>query len=196
MTRRLPPAQLLAAMARVAEGHLVCLTAGEAAVAHTGTAVSDLGGRRRGELQGACQDLGIRSVTHGGLPDAGLGAVPARIDETLEGTADSVATTLVFTVWWSDPHPDHQAAGQAAARLAARRGIPVAGFPIWAPHWKDPSAVLRDKAVVLTPDAGSRAARQAALARYASQTEPLADGLEAVLPAALLRWTTEIAIRP
>jgi LmbE family N-acetylglucosaminyl deacetylase len=187
----------LAAVARVAEVHLISLTNGESAIDHLGFEVADLAARRRAELVHAARDLGVSSVQHCGLPDGGLIDVPEDIDTALSAVARERVPTHILSVWWADPHPDHQAAGEAALRLAAHHGIPVAGFPIWAPHWSDPhTAVDPATALVMSVDAKASNARTEALARYTSQTEPLSDELEPVLPAEILQWTTEIAIRP
>ncbi len=187
----------IAAVARLAEVHVLALTDGEAAVAHVGLDIPGLRARRRAELAAACRDLGVRGQTHVGLPDGGLADLPDRIDVALADTAAHLNPTLVLSIWWDDPHPDHRAAGLGALRLARHRHVPVFGFPLWAPHWSDPGAVIDPaKAVMMRPDDQSVSARASAVGRFGSQLEPLAAGFDAVLPRFVLDWTTEIAIRP
>jgi hypothetical protein len=50
--------------------------------------------------------------------------------------------------------------------------------------------------VPVSRDPASRRAKRAAIACYRSQTEPLAAGLEAVLPPAVLSFPHEYVVRP
>lgn len=100
--------------------------------------------------------------------------------------------TLVVAPWRHDAHPDHDAAGRAAATAAHRTGAMLWEYPIWWWHWAHPNeAPWSDlRRLRLTDDAIRR--RAEALGHHRSQTEPLSDahGDEALLQPHFLRHFT------
>lgn len=146
-----------------------------------------LGVTRRAELDAA-------------LRAQGLGHVPVRWlglqDSALERDADDLRAALepelkgadaYLAPWPGDPHPDHRAAGSAAAAVA-----PVTAhgwsYPIWMWAWTDPDRDLIpwDRAQLVPLDPAAVAARRAAVACFASQVGPGPDGSPPVLAAGLL----------
>ena len=87
----------------------------------------------------------------------------------------------VVSLWRYDPHPDHQAVGQAAVAAAERAGTGVAEFALWTTHWTDPADV-HDEVVLLDAGEPAMLAKREALACYASQREPLAVDLDPIPP--------------
>lgn len=117
-----------------------------------------------------------------GLPDGRLGTVA-----DLAGRIGDVLTpaTWCLAPWPDDGHPDHEAAGCAAADAAAKVGAALAYLPIWAWHWQDPrQATFLQRASLVPLDEATRRRKRAALAEYRSQTRPL--GGEPALPGHVL----------
>ncbi len=90
--------------------------------------------------------------------------------------------TLVVAPWRGDGHPDHEAAGAAAALAADETGARLLEYPIWAWHWGSP-ADLPAELVRLDLGPAGRRAKEAALQCHRSQVEPLSQlpGDEAVV---------------
>jgi LmbE family N-acetylglucosaminyl deacetylase len=162
------------------------LTAGEACLDEVGVVEPGLAERRLREWADAVRLLGATPGSCAGLPD---GALAGHVDEA---AAVLAATTgpgdALLVPWRHDPHPDHAAAGRAAAVAARQRGSALLEYPVWAPYWMRPDEVTESGGtctVVRTgPAADSR--RRVALAAYRSQREPLAPGLGPVVPPLLL----------
>lgn len=185
---------LLAGLARRgAAVDVLCLTSGEAAVAHTGTDVPGLGDRRERELWAAARRLGVRSVVTARLPDGGLLEAPGTALDAVLRHVDRHGTVHLVTLWRDDPHPDHRAAAHAALRAGVTLGVPVHEMLLWTPHWTPPEEVT-DDVTRLALDEPDRAARARALASYTSQTQPLAPGLEPVLPPDVVSWPHEVLV--
>ncbi|MGA8210298.1 MAG: PIG-L family deacetylase [Nocardioidaceae bacterium] len=170
-------------------------TRGEAALDHLGVPVPGLGSRRETELRAAATALGVTEVRVVGLPDGGLGSRADDLRTAVFGALHELSVAAIATLWRADPHPDHRAAAGAALAAGEDAGIPVAELGLWSTHWTDPLAVTEQTLVVGADDASQRA-RAVALGCYRSQTEPLAPGLAAVLPPAVLEWPHEYVLRP
>ncbi len=179
------------------EVHVVCASAGEAALSHVGVDIPDLARRRVAELREAMLTLGVSSVTVPGFPDGRLSEREDDLVDELVVAVRARGARHLLTVWWEDPHPDHITTGRAALRAAEETGTDVSGYPVWAPHWSDPMLLPTEDDVltVLTCSAEARAGKAAALASYASQTEPLTGSVEAVLPRAVVEWPLEMLVR-
>ncbi len=188
-----------AALARLARDgvavHVVAMSAGEAALDHVGVHLPGLADRRREEIAAATAALGATSLTVVGLPD---GALVQCQDEMRDAVLAAVAehgACAVATLWRHDPHPDHQAVARAAVEAAVSAGVGLAEFALWTTHWTDPAQV-RDEVVLV--EAGEQAVlrKGEAIACYASQNEPLTDGLAAIVPADVRTWPHEYVVRP
>ncbi len=156
---------------------LVVATDGEAAFPGLDAAARrELGAARRLELAAAmrAQGLGAVPVTWLGLPDSGLADHAAPLRDALVPLLHEADAYLA--PWPGDPHPDHRAAGLAAAAAA-----PVTAhgwsYPIWMWAWTDPVDAPWERARRVPLDAAAKDARRAGVACYSSQTPVLAEGL-------------------
>jgi LmbE family N-acetylglucosaminyl deacetylase len=162
------------------------LTAGEACLDEVGVEEPGLAALRLREWRTAVDLLGADPGPHGLCPD---GAVAAHADLM----AGAIAAELdpgdtVLAPWRHDPHPDHEAAGRAAAVAARERGATLLEFPVWMPYWMTPDIVgsTGDHWAVVPTGPQAEQAREAALAAYVSQREPLRPDLGPVVPSLLL----------
>jgi LmbE family N-acetylglucosaminyl deacetylase len=168
---------------------LVIATDGEAAFPDADERQrADLARARRCELYESlhAQGLGAIAVHWLGLPDSGLAEhrdeLAAALAEQLDG-AD-----LCLLPWPGDPHPDHQAVGDAALSVA-----PVAAhrfaYPVWMWHWRTPSepVIPRDHAVTCRLTDRQRRRKAAGIAAFASQRKPGPHGEEPILSPEMLR---------
>jgi LmbE family N-acetylglucosaminyl deacetylase len=142
---------------------------------------------RRAELVTAlrAQGLGDAPVHWLGLPDSGLADHRRELSAALAPLlADADA---YLAPWTGDPHPDHRAAGFAAAEAA-----PVTAhgwnYPVWMWAWLTPDdpAVPWDRARLLALDDAALDAKRAAIAAFTSQTGPGPDGTPPVLGPGML----------
>ena len=173
--------------------HVVSLSRGEAALRHLGRELPGLGRRRRAELRSAGGALGARSATALSWPDGCLDQHADELQRVVVALVEEHRPRCLLTVWREDPHPDHRAAASAATAASRICGVAVAELPLWAVHWTDPATVTGELVRLhVTPQA--IAAKQRALAAYVSQTAPLADDVEPVLPAAVTRWPHECVV--
>lgn len=181
---------LRAAHAAGADVELVVATDGEAA--YPGASAEEraaLGRTRRDELREALTALGLGPVAvHWlGLPDSGLAAAEAALVDALQPllrTADAY-----LAPWSGDPHPDHAAAGRAAAAAAPVTAHGWA-YPIWAlaRQRPDDDRIPWSQAYSYALDSPTRAAKRAAIARFTSQLVRAPGGSPPILPAAVLRF--------
>ena len=171
--------------------HVVCLSAGEAALDHLYVAEPDLGERRVAELALACAELGVQCHETPRWPDGRLDVCTDEAAAAIGGLVEDLDPDVVMTLWRHDPHPDHQAAAAVAGRVAGDR--PVVEMLLWAVHWTDPATVDVDVRPVETSAEGRRA-KARALASYPSQTQPLRQGLYPVVPQSALNWPHECVV--
>jgi LmbE family N-acetylglucosaminyl deacetylase len=91
---------------------------------------------------------------------------------------------LCLAPWPSDPHPDHQAVGRAAAVTTAAAGVTLWQYPIWMRHSVRPDDervdVARLRVVRLSPS--EQAAKRAAIDTHTSQLRSPFPGFGPVLP--------------
>jgi LmbE family N-acetylglucosaminyl deacetylase len=179
----------LQALHRVgAEITLVVATDGEAAYP-----TLDAGGRRdlartrRAELSAAlrAQGLGEVPVHWLGLPDSDLARCAPALRAAL--TPLLAAADAYLAPWTGDSHPDHRAAGFAAAEAAPVTAHGWA-YPVWMWAWLTPDdlAVPWERAHLIVLDDAARAAKRAGIAAFTSQVGPGPAGLPPVLDAAML----------
>lgn len=185
---------------------LVSATDGERSHPDSPTLTSpQLAERRTHELDHALALLGhARSERlHLHLPDSGLADHEAELADHLG--AHLGGARLVLAPWRGDGHPDHEAAGRAAARavhdyaaVLAAVGTATAApvlweYPVWAWHWSDPDSDPAEglpwrRARVVRLDSHERLAKREAVACFVSQLEPLSNDSAdaAVLPSQVL----------
>jgi LmbE family N-acetylglucosaminyl deacetylase len=173
--------------ARGAVVRVVSVTDGEAAYADApGPGASELGVKRRGELRWALRKLCSQHVEtlRLAIPDGEV----RNFENKLFASIESMITpaTLIIAPFEEDGHPDHDAAGRVACRIARAHGLAMVRYPIWAWHQSDPEKVRRLpwRRFPLTPEAQRAKAR--ALECFASQTSP---GFSApILPPHVLQY--------
>lgn len=170
---------------------VVTATAGEGShphsSAHPRKRLADV---RRSELRAAiaelCPDAMIRCLD---FPD---GEVAAHVGELVDMLVEAIGTdgsdVVLCAPWRGDGHPDHEAAGRAAAIAAARTDALLLEYPVWLWHWGGPADLPVVHASRLPLEKAARDAKRAAVAAHASQVGPLsgAPGDEALLGADLL----------
>ncbi|MDQ2706197.1 MAG: PIG-L family deacetylase [Actinomycetota bacterium] len=179
---------------------VVAVSDGEASHPHSRTTNRrELGLIRRAEQHLALARLGLgRAEVHRcGLPDGRLAEHEPGLADTLTGLLDEHSWCV--STWAHDGHPDHEAAGRAAAIAAARTGALVLSYPVWTWHWArpgDPRVPWTSARKVPLPPAITHAKHHAVHA-HASQIQPLSarPGDEAILgPPALARLTRDFEV--
>lgn len=173
---------------------VVVLTDGEASHPHSPTcSPADLAATRRRELAAALDELAPGShVTWVGLPDGALAdALPTIVTTLVEIVGDHGDAVILAAPWRQDRHPDHDAAGRAAAAAALRTGAGLVEYPIWLWHWGQPGDLPADAGILrLTPAEVTR--KRSAIGHHLSQIQPLSDqpGDEVLLSADVLAHFT------
>ncbi len=170
----------------------VLATAGEACVDHVMPRPPEIAARRVAEWHAALDELGFTSRHVLDVPDGQVGAHEPVLTATLsrilaDAAADGRAVVLAAP-WRHDPHPDHRAAGRAAAAAASAGRAMLWEYPVWMTYWAEPGAVESggQRLLVVPHDpAADRAHRRACLA-FASQLDPLAPGATPVVPLTML----------
>jgi LmbE family N-acetylglucosaminyl deacetylase len=126
------------------------------------------------------------------LPDSALAGREGELADHL--AAHLAGARLLLAPWRGDGHPDHEAAGRAAARAvkdqasvsasvgAASPAPALWEYPVWAWHWAHPDADETDdyglpweRARVVTLEPHERATKEEAVACFTSQVRPLGD---------------------
>jgi LmbE family N-acetylglucosaminyl deacetylase len=176
--------RLLAALDVTARA--VTLTAGERCFDGTGEDPDRVAHARLAEWRCALGELGVEPLRCGHLPDGGL---EHHLDDAVALLADALASgSAVLAPWRHDPHPDHAAAGTAAARVAEAAGVPLLEYVVWAPYWLDPSDVAAHGGVLVAALTGPREDERwrRALGCFTSQFHPWRPGWPPVVPADLV----------
>lgn len=172
------------------EVHLVLVTAGEGSHPHSPTTPpTELARRRRIESATALEQVAPgATTTFVGVADGAVAAAGSDLATRLVDLLGDARRTLLVAPFRGDGHPDHEAAGRAAAVAARRTGASLLEYPVWFWHWGDPDTAPWDDllAVRLTPD--EVAAKQRAVASHVTQVAALSDapGDEVLLTEAFL----------
>ena len=168
---------------------VVAVTDGDASHPDSPTLTPErLAALRVEESRRACAVLGLPEPVRVGLPDSGVHAHEERLTEAIVSAVRGglAADCLVLSTWRGDGHPDHEAAGRAAAAACAATGARLAEYPVWTWHWAEPGDPRvpwhRRRRVALTDAA--LAAKRAAVDEFVTQVAPLSDqpGDEEILP--------------
>ncbi|RCV49792.1 PIG-L deacetylase family protein [Marinitenerispora sediminis] len=105
--------------------------------------------------------------------DAGPGA--CGVDELAARLAEACADFQVCVApWEGDRHPEHETAGSAARRAAARTGAALLGYPVWLWNWavpEDPRVPWRAAHRIVLPEE-ARGAKAAAVAFLLHRLHP------------------------
>ncbi len=117
------------------------------------------------------------------LPDAN---VTAHEEELVDALSDLLAPGMhLIAPWPQDFHPDHEAAGRAAERVAHRFGLDLSFYLFWTWHRGRPELLQNLPMVKLPLSEGERARKLHALDAHASQLEH-PDGQPILSPELLL----------
>ena len=129
--------------ARGRPAHVVCLTDGGAShPASRHWPHQRLAALRRDEMVEALRRLGgdpQRDLTWLGFPDAALHRLHgpgADLSATLVALCDRLGTEILIAPSPADPHCDHEAGAEAAARVCKRRpSLQLWQYPVWSRWW-------------------------------------------------------------
>lgn len=131
---------------------------------------------REAELRNAVEALAPHAALDVlGLPDGALAEHEDALLEALVRTIGDGRDALVVAPWREDGHPDHEAAGRAAATAAHRCGARLLEYPVWFWHWGTPADAPWHAAVRVDLDEPARAAKRAAIDHHRSQVRALSD---------------------
>lgn len=147
---------------------------------------SDLNAVRAQELDDALLVLGAGAIRTQRLhiPDGRTVHAQLRLREAIEALARPPC--LLVAPYERDGHPDHEAVGRVCLEIAARLGLALVRYPVWAWHHAGVD-LLSDHRWVRYPltRAGS-AAKSRALQCFRSQLEP--EGRIPIVPAHVLPY--------
>jgi LmbE family N-acetylglucosaminyl deacetylase len=171
---------------------IVAITDGEGAYTDT----PDLGSTRVLEQTEALHRLGVSpgSIHRFHLPDRNVSSHEDQLVDLLLPLAN--AETHLIAPWQQDFHPDHEAAGRAAARVAQRKGLPVSYYLFWTWHRGEPSMLDGPATARLALSDTELKTKLHALQAHASQFEH-ADGQPILSPELLVpaRRQFEVYVR-
>lgn len=159
---------------------VVAVTDGENAYPNT----PRLGALRRREQISALACLGVQAekIIRFGLPDRDVASREEELMERLEPLISE--NTHVLAPWHGDFHPDHEACGRAAQKLADRAGATLTSYFFWTWHFGTVAAVRALPLRNFSLDGESLNVKAAALGCYRSQLER--ENGEPILPDPLL----------
>ena len=166
---------------------VIVATLGEHSHPHSPTvSPHELAALRRVEVVRAIDEVAPGSAVHLlGLRDGGLRDQAETLRRAVTAVVDGRSGVLIVSPWRGDGHPDHTAAGDAAAAAAEAQGATHMEYPIWGWHRSTPDSPEWPWARVRTLPLGGHEVAQkvAALGLHRSQTEPLSDlpGDEAIV---------------
>jgi LmbE family N-acetylglucosaminyl deacetylase len=163
--------------------YLVLLTAGEAShPPREDMSRHAVATQRLAEMDAAVELLAPGApVVFLGAPDRAVAEVEDPVAAALREILGDGAGTVVLAPWRHDGHPDHEAAGRAAARAAADAGAMLVEYPLLAwthrrPEdlpWEQVQVVRLDEATLETKLAAIRAHRSQV--RTAGSSRPALD---------------------
>jgi LmbE family N-acetylglucosaminyl deacetylase len=147
----------------------------------------ELGRTRRRELEDSLRSQGVGDIHVDwlGFPDSGLAGCLDELVMRLRPTLSDAEFCLL--PWPGDPHPDHQAAGQAAL-LAAPITTHCWSYPIWLWHWirPDDEVIPWAKAFRHELDGDQRRRKADGIAAFVSQLKPGPAGEDPILTSEIL----------
>lgn len=168
---------LATAHERGLEVDLVLLTAGELSHPASPTHSRAQLGRRR--LQEAKDALGTvapgAALTMVALGDGSVAGSEADVAARLVDLIGDGEGTLLAAPWRHDGHPDHDAAGRAAATAARRTDARLVEYPVWWWHWGTPDEAPWEALRRLDLSDRARAQKDLAIAAHSSQVESISS---------------------
>ena len=154
---------------------LVLLTAGELSHPSSPTHPREvLAERRLAESQAALRAVAPgAATTRMAIGDGTVSDYEAAVAARLVDLIGDGAGTLLAAPWRRDGHPDHEAAGRAAATAACRTDATLVEYPVWWWHWGVPAEAPWPAVRTLRLTAQARAGKHRAIAAHSSQVLPL-----------------------
>jgi LmbE family N-acetylglucosaminyl deacetylase len=136
--------------------HLFVCTAGEHSHPDSTThRPEDVAALREGEVRSALGELAPRAaITLLNVADGQLDEHEQVLVDLLVRLLKDGRRTLVVAPWRHDGHPDHDAAGRAAATTAHRTGATLWEYPIWWWHWARAARSAMERLAEAGPDPG------------------------------------------
>ncbi len=168
---------------------IVCATDGEHSHPDSPTLTpAELARIRSREGRAAATALGVDVVHRVELSDGDVEGHEALLTSRLVELVGDGRETLIVAPWRSDGHPDHEAAGRAAATAARRTGADLWEYPVWFWHWADPEQAPWQSLRPFHVEAPALEAKAVAVRAHASQVAPLSalEGDETLLGRELL----------
>jgi LmbE family N-acetylglucosaminyl deacetylase/SAM-dependent methyltransferase len=170
---------------------LVCVSDGRGSHPDSPTHTpDDLARRRAGEWGAAAERLGVDADHRHwlGIPDGEVSSYVESVTARLVELVGDGRETVLVAPWREDGHPDHEAAGHAAATAARRTDAELWEYPVWFWHWGRPDDQRSRRLRVLPLPEECVAAKRASIASHISQVEPLSGlaGDEALLSPTVL----------
>jgi LmbE family N-acetylglucosaminyl deacetylase len=168
---------------------IVCATDGEGSHPDSPTRTpQELAAIRAEEGRRAARALGVEQVHRLGLPDGGVSASCEQLTRRLVEVVGDGRGAVIVAPWRRDGHPDHEAAGRAAAAAARRTGADLWEYPVWFWHWGDPAEAPWSHLHPFVVDEVAGQAKRNAIRAHVSQVSPLSplEGDETLLPSELL----------
>lgn len=156
--------------------YLVLLTAGESSHPPAEQCSRhSLATRRLAEMDAAVELLAPGSpVVFLGAPDGGVADVEEEVVAALGEIVGEGRGTLLVAPWRHDGHPDHDAAGRAAARVAAACEATLVEYPLLMWHRLEPAEAPWDQMAVLRLDEAALETKLAAIRAHSSQIRGVA----------------------
>ncbi|WP_255769904.1 PIG-L family deacetylase [Pseudarthrobacter sulfonivorans] len=169
----------------------------------TTTTPEQLAAVRTEEFGSAMEILGLAGRWRFlGLSDGGLSERTAEISAQLRaairrpagqpgesGASGQPQELVIVAPYRADGHPDHEAAGKAAAQVALEDGHALLEYPVWYWLWASPEDTVWRSWARLPLGPEQQASKSAAMGAHASQTNPLSAlaGDEALLGEGFLK---------
>ncbi len=176
--------------------YVVLLTAGEASrFASRGKTRHALATMRLAEMENALARLAPDNfLAFLGAPDGAVADAEEQVARSLTGLLGDASRTLLAAPWRHDGHPDHDAAGRAAALAAAASGARLVEYPLLAWTHRRPEELPWDDVVCLGLSPERQEQKAAAIRAHVSQVRPAPDhpdGASALSGRVLAHFHTE-----
>jgi LmbE family N-acetylglucosaminyl deacetylase len=159
---------------------VVAATDGESAYGYD----PGLGKIRELEQRNALKRLGVsaENISRLRLPDSNVAAHEARLVEQLLPIVTK--DTHLIAPWRGDFHPDHEACGRAAERVAFKTGATLTSYLFWTWHCGAPASLDKLSLRLFRLDQSQQKSKSEALKCHSSQLAH--DSGEPILPDSLL----------
>ena len=140
------------------------------------------------EARHAAEVLGADRVLRLELEDGAVDSAQESLTTQLVEAVGDGRGTVIVAPWRRDGHPDHEAAGHAAAAAARRTGADLWEYPVWFWHWGSPDEAPWPSLHPWVLDEELLGIKGRAIRAHASQVAPLSalEGDETLLTEEML----------